>query len=399
MRYKLLGKSGLRVSELCLGTMTFMQGLNWGSPKEENRKIFDAFIEAGGNFVDTSNAYGTSEEYLGEFMSVHRERIVVGTKYTGSMAISDANSSGNHRKSLVRSIEISLKRLKADYIDLLWLNSWDFMTPVEEIMRALDDVVRQGKVLYFGISNTPAWFISRANTLAELRGWTPFIALQLWYNLLKRDIERELLPMAQALDIGVTAWTPLASGLLTGKYNKKGMDAATRKSRTEAPRRLDDSIASRFVQQNDRNLSIVEAVCKVATEVGSTPAQVALNWLRHRDVIPIFGARTVRQVKENLACLNFTLSDEQIQRMEEVSQIPPAYPHDFLASSMVRHHTFGGMFQFIDHMCPLKLRPLNYRDLRSRRWPPCAQWAGASSRVADLTRMADGASWDLCQSA
>ncbi len=346
MRYKLLGKSGLRVSELCLGTMGFSEGLSWGSSKEESRKIYDAFIEAGGNFIDTSNSYGSSEQWLGEFMGDDRDRVVLATKYTGSILQNDVNSSGNHRKSMVRSVELSLQQLKTDYIDLLWLNAWDFMTPIEEFMRALDDLVRRGKVLYIGISNAPAWIVAQANTVANLHGWTPFIGLQVEYNLLERDIERELLPMARVLDIGITAWTPLASGWLTGKYINNGT-ATTREQK-----RLDDPIASGFVQRSERNRSIVEEVSKISGEIGCTPAHVALNWLRHRNVIPIFGARQVKQIKENQACLKFHLSEEHIHRLNEVSKIQLGYPHAFLASSMVKRFMYGGMFELIDnHRC------------------------------------------------
>lgn len=344
MRYKLLGKSGLRVSELCLGTMTFMKGLSWGAGKEECRKIFGAFLEGGGNFIDTSNSYGTSEEYLSEFMGGDRDRIVVGTKYTGSTPTDDVNRAGNHRKSLIQSVEGSLRRLKCDYIDLLWLNAWDSMTPIEEIMRALDDLVRQGKVLYLGASNAPAWFVARANTIAESNGWTPFVALQLWYNLLERDIERELLPMAHTLDLTILAWTPLASGLLTGKY---GLDPTTVGS--AASRRLDDSKAVGFVQKSARNLAIVEEVRRIAREIGRTPAQVALNWLRARGAIPIVGARSAKQLSENLNCVDFDLFDDQFSHLDRITRVKLGFPHDFLTTEMVRQHMFGGMFQSIDN--------------------------------------------------
>ena len=226
MKYKLLGRSGLRVSELCLGTLTFMEGLAWGSPKAECWKIFEAFSEAGGNFVDTSNSYGTSEAYLGEFMASDRARVVVGTRYSGSPALGDANSAGNHRKSLVRAVEGSLRRLRTDYIDLLWLDAWDALTPLDEVMRALDDTVRLGKVLHVGVCNTPAWAVARANAIAELRGWSCFAALQVMYNLLEREAERELLPLAAASSLGVTAWAPLASGFLSGKYGRDAGPAA-----------------------------------------------------------------------------------------------------------------------------------------------------------------------------
>jgi aryl-alcohol dehydrogenase-like predicted oxidoreductase len=326
--------------------MGFMEGLGWGTSRQESRRVFQAFMEGGGNFIDTANTYGdgASEEFLGEFMAGDRDRVVLTTKYTGRYNSSspnmDANAAGSHRKSMVRSVEESLKRLRTDYIDLLWIHSWDFFTPVEEVMRAFDDLVRQGKIHYIGVSNAPAWIVAQANTLAELRGWTTFIALQLEYNLTERDAERELLPMARAFNIGVTAWTPLASGLLSGKYSK---DASA------APRRLDDPVMSRFAPRTERNMAITEEVSKIAAEIGSTPAQVALNWLRHRGVIPIFGARTVEQVKENLGCFEYELTESHIHRLDEVSKIKLGFPHDFLASGIVRKFTYGGMYNLIEN--------------------------------------------------
>src|ERR1700733_3753103 len=224
MRYKLLGNSGLRVSELCLGTMTFGEDWGWGSSPEESRKVYDTFLEAGGNFIDTANIYtsGTSERLLGEFMQGQRERIVLATKYTNAAPGTDPNAAGNHRKNMVQAVEASLKRLKTDYIDLYWLHLWDQITPVEEVMRAFDDLIRQGKVLYVGVSDAAAWWIAQANTLAQLRGWSPFVGLQIEYSLIERTVERELIPMAKAMNIGVTAWSPLAGGMLTGKYHAHG---------------------------------------------------------------------------------------------------------------------------------------------------------------------------------
>src|SRR5580692_2212392 len=195
MRFRLLGKSGLRVSELCLGTMTF--GEDWGSSKEESRQVYDAFLEAGGNFIDTANIYtaGTSETLLGEFMSGHRDRIVLATKYTNAAPGNDPNAAGNHRKSMMRAVEASLERLKTDYIDLYWLHIWDQITPEEEVMRAFDDLVRAGRVRYIGISDAPAWVVAKSNMLAELRGWTRYTGLQIEYSLLERTVERELIPM------------------------------------------------------------------------------------------------------------------------------------------------------------------------------------------------------------
>src|ERR1700726_4708154 len=224
MRYQLLGRSGLRVSEICLGTMTFGEEWGWGSSKEESQGIYNRFRELGGNFVDTANLYtnGTSELFLGEFMQGHRDQVVLATKYTNAVPGTDPNAAGNHRKSMMQAVEASLKRLKTDYIDLYWVHIWDGITPVEEVMRGLDDLVRQGKVLYLGISDAPAWWIAQANTLAELRGWTQFIGLQIEYNLVERTVERELIPMAKALNLGVLAWSPLAKGVLSGKYHGEG---------------------------------------------------------------------------------------------------------------------------------------------------------------------------------
>ena len=223
MRYKLLGNSGLRVSELCLGTMTFGEEWGWGASKSECRKMFDMFVEAGGNFIDTANRYteGTSEKFVGEFISDMREQIVLATKYTLYTKQGDPNAAGNHRKNMVQALENSLRRLKTDYIDLYWVHAYDYMTPVEEMMRALDDMVRAGKVLYIGVSDTPAWVVSQANTMAQLRGWTPFSALQIEYSLIARTPERDLLPMARAFDLAVTPWGAIGGGVLTGKYNKK----------------------------------------------------------------------------------------------------------------------------------------------------------------------------------
>jgi aryl-alcohol dehydrogenase-like predicted oxidoreductase len=353
MRYQLFGKSGLRVSTLCLGTMGFMDGLSWGTSQAESRVIYDAFLEGGGNFIDTANTYGdgASERFLGEFMARERERVVLTTKYTGryigGRPDRDVNQGGSHRKNMMSSVAGSLKRLRSDYIDLLWVHAWDFLTPAEEVLRGLDDLVRSGKVLYIGVSNVPAWIAARANTLAELKGWTSFIGLQIEYNLVERDAVRELLPMARALDIGVTAWTPLASGWLTGKY--LGTDGESGSGGgSGAPRRLDDPMMGRFLKRTERNRLIAEQVVRVAREAGCTPAQVALNWLRQRGIIPIFGARTKRQVEENLSCLDYCLSDEQLRSLDEVGKIQLGYPHDFLASGIVKKFLYSGMLELID---------------------------------------------------
>lgn len=343
MRYKLLGRSGLRVSELCLGAMTFGQDWGWGASADEARQIFDAFMEAGGNFIDTANYYtnGTSERFLGEMIRSERDRFVVATKYTLGMRERDPNASGNHRKNLAQSLEASLERLGTDYIDLYWVHAWDSFTPVDELMRALDDQVRAGKVLYVGISDVPAWIVSQANTMAELRGWSPFAGLQVEYSLVQRGVERDLLPMARALDLGVTAWSPLGGGVLTGKYNRGANEGA-------AP--ADARLTRMTGRLSERNLKIAEEVGSLAAEIDRTPSQVALNWIRQQPggPIPIVGARRLSQARDNLACLEFRLTPEQIDRLDTASRIELGFPHDFLASDATRNLVHGGMYAEIE---------------------------------------------------
>jgi aryl-alcohol dehydrogenase-like predicted oxidoreductase len=341
MRYQLLGRSGLRVSELCLGTMTFGEEWGWGASEEESRKVFDRFVEAGGNFFDTANFYtgGTSERMLGRFIAPDRGRHVVATKYTCNMSPDDPNSGGNHRKSMVQSVEASLRRLGTEYVDLLWVHAWDGMTPVEEVMRALDDMVRAGKVLYVGISDTPAWIVSQANTLADLRGWTRFVALQIEYSLVERTPERDLLPMAQALDMAVAPWGILGAGMLTGKYDRDSDPGEH--SRGE----WGDGLFT------ERNFAIVDAIETVARELGVSHAQVATNWLRQSgraQVIPILGARKLSQLEDNLGCLDFSLSREQVSQLERASATDLGFPHDFLRKDAVHRAVFGNTFHLID---------------------------------------------------
>jgi aryl-alcohol dehydrogenase-like predicted oxidoreductase len=319
MKYRLLGNSGLRVSELALGAMTFgMPG--WGVEKDESRRVYDGFREAGGNFIDTANLYsgGRSETFLGEFLAEDRERIVLATKYTGATRAKDVNASGNSRKNMMDSVHASLKRLNTDYIDLYWVHARDFTTPIEEVMRGLDDLVRQGKILYAGISDTPAWEVSRANMLAELRGWTAFVGLQIKYSLLDRAVERELLPMARALDLAVTPWDTLGSGILTGKYARASGG--------------DGRVAQRGRVISERELAIAAEVIQVAEKIGRTPAQVALSWVRQQPgvIVPLVGAKTRAQLDDNLGCLEFELSPEDVARLDEVSAIELGFPHDFL---------------------------------------------------------------------
>jgi aryl-alcohol dehydrogenase-like predicted oxidoreductase len=319
MKYKLLGRSGLRVSELGLGAMTFGTR-DWGVEKDESRAVYDRYREAGGNFIDTANIYagGRSESFLGEFLAEDRERVVLATKYSGVTRARDVNAAGNNRKNMMDSLHASLGRLRTDYVDLFWVHVRDFTTPIEEVMRGLDDLVRQGKVLYVGISDTPAWEVARANTLAELRGWTPFVGLQIRYSLLDRAVERELLPMARQLDLGVTPWDTLGSGVLTGKYNR------------------DPGLQGRAALRgrvSKRDLGIAGEVVKLADEIGRSPAQVALAWVRQGEgvIVPLVGARTPAQLDDNLGCLDLVVTPEQKARLDDASAIELGFPHDFLA--------------------------------------------------------------------
>ena len=337
MKYRLLGKSGLRVSEASLGTMTFGDEWGWGSPKAEAQKIYETYREAGGNFIDTANFYtnGTSEKFVGEFIRGHRESVVLATKYSIAAPGSDLNAAGNHRKSMMQAVEASLKRLQTDYIDLYWVHVWDGITPVEEVMRGLDDLVRAGKILYVGISDAPAWWIAQANTLAELRGWTQFIGLQIEYSLMERTVERELVSMAKALNLGVVAWSPLAGGVLSGKYHGEGKADGGR---------MTHEAAKDFLPEEERAARIIPALKAVSEQTGRSMAQVALAWLSHQTVpvIPIIGARKVSQLQDNLASLDLELSAEQLKSLDGASRIEPGFPQSIYEREMVRSIRYGG---------------------------------------------------------
>ena len=348
MNYQLLGRSGLRVSDFSLGTMTFGDDWGWGSAKNEAREIYDTYREAGGNFIDTANIYtnGTSEKLVGEFISGHREEVVVATKYTNATNVfagkpaTDANAGGNQRKNMIQAVEASLKRLGTDYIDLYWLHIWDQMTPAEEVMRAFDDLIRSGKVLYVGISDAPAWVVAKSNTLAELRGWTRYVGLQIEYSLLERTVERELVPMALDQQMTILAWSPLKNGLLTGKYLPENISD----SKTDGAR-MHSEMMKAFGAVDDTSHRIVRETLAVARELGVSAAQVALAWLRARPVpvIPIIGARKLSQLKDNLASLDVHFSPEQLARLDQASAVPLGFPHDFLALPSVRAITSGGL--------------------------------------------------------
>jgi aryl-alcohol dehydrogenase-like predicted oxidoreductase len=341
MNYQLLGKSGLRVSDLCLGTMTFGDDWGWGASKEEAKKIYDAFREAGGNFIDTANLYtnGSSERLLGEFIASHRAEVVLATKFTNAAPGKDANAGGNQRKNMVQAVEASLKRLGTDYIDLYWVHAWDQITPVEEVMRAFDDLVRAGKVLYIGVSDSPAWVVAKSNTLAELRGWTSYIGLQIEYSLLERTVERELIPVAKDQKMTVLAWSPLRSGMLTGKYLPENQHTADKSSR------LNNEQMKNFVNSDESTHQTVRKVVGVGKEVGVPAAQVALAWLRYREVpvIPIVGARKIKQLEDNLASLAVELTAKQLRVLDEASSVSMGFPTDFLSAEMPRTFAFGGL--------------------------------------------------------
>lgn len=344
MKYKLFGRSGLRVSELALGTMTFGEEWGWGSSKEESKKIFDLYANSGGNFIDTANRYteGTSEKFVGEFISSDRDHFVVATKYTLFTRMNDPNFSGNHRKNMIRSLEESLKRLNTDYIDLYWLHAWDYTTPVDEILRGLDDLIRQGKILYIGISDTPAWIVSHANTLAELNGWTRFVGLQIKYSLLDRTAELDLLPMARYFNLAVTPWSVVGGGILTGKYSKDS--------------RPEDGRSTVIPMIKERDLKIAEVVKQIADEIGCTPSQVALNWVRKQrgTIIPIIGSRKLEQIQENLNSLSFDLTDDQIDLLYNVSSFELTFPHSFLSNPRMKEIIYGGTDNQIENIDFLK---------------------------------------------
>jgi aryl-alcohol dehydrogenase-like predicted oxidoreductase len=269
-------------------------------------------------------------------MQGHRQSVVMATKYTNAAPGTDPNAAGNQRKNMMQAVEASLKRLRTDYIDLYWVHIWDQITPVEEVMRGLDDLVRAGKVLYVGISDAPAWWIAQANTLAHLRGWSPFIGLQIEYNLIERTVERELIPMAKALNIGVTAWSPLSRGVLTGKYHGQG---------SSEPGRMSSDMMKEYMPEQQRSDRVVAAVKTVSDEIGRSMAQVALAWLRYRPVpvIPIIGARKLSQLKDNLASFDLTLSADQLKTLDEASRIELGFPYDIYAKEMPRAICYGGL--------------------------------------------------------
>jgi aryl-alcohol dehydrogenase-like predicted oxidoreductase len=359
--YRLLGNSGMRVSPLCLGTMTFGTEFGMGADREESQKIFDAYADRGGNFIDTANFYnnGLSENFLGQMLQNRRDslsetlrdRFVISTKYSLNTDPTNPNAGGNHRKSLVCAIEASLKRLGTDYIDLYWLHAWDYRTSIEDVMRALDDMVRQGKILHIGLSDTPAWVVSEAQTIAKLRGWTPVSAIQIEYSLVERTSEADLLPMAWQHGITPTAWSPLG-GILSGKYSQADLPEDALSGKKPKAIDLQEGAASSenrggmlkaMGKLNARTLAIADVAKQIASEVDRTTSQVSLNWLLQQPSkpIPIVGARNVAHLEDNLGALDFTLTTEQIDRLNQASSFALPFPHSFITSGMYKNVVDG----------------------------------------------------------
>jgi aryl-alcohol dehydrogenase-like predicted oxidoreductase len=322
-QYITLGRSGLRVSPLCLGAMTFGEVLGWGTSVEESEQIIDRFIELGGNFIDTANLYtkSHSEKIIGDHVGRHsaqRDRLVIATKFSANLYPGDPNGGGSGRKSIIDACENSLRRLQTDYIDLYWLHNWDLHTPIEETMAALEDLVRSGKVRYLGVSDTPAWKIAEANVIARFRGWSAFIGLQIEYSLLERTVEQELVPMAQEFGLGITPWSPLKSGTLSGKYTRRNAGQI----------RSDRGFAETFL--NEKAFAVVDELEIIAKAHSSTVARVALAWVAAQPGVTstIIGARRLAQLEDNVKALEVKLSPEEFARLGELTKPTFGFPQN-----------------------------------------------------------------------
>lgn len=336
--YRTLGRSGLRVSPLCLGTMTFGTEWGWGSPAESARSILFAYLDAGGNFIDTANGYtnGTSETLIGQFLKErgNRDNVVIATKYTFNTDPKDPNAGGSSRKNMFSAIEKSLRRLQTDYVDLYWVHNWDMVTPVEEVLSALTDLVRAGKIRYIGLSNHPAWYVGRAQTLAELKGYERIIGLQMEYSLAERSIEREFVPAALELGMGICPWSPMAGGLLSGKYKREASSVyAKGEGRLE---KLKGGPAPLTRVFSDRNWKIAEAVSAIAQKAGRPAAQIALNWVANQPGIDsaIIGATKLQQLHDNIAALDFTIPTNLSAELDEISRPEVQYPYNFFTEEV-----------------------------------------------------------------
>jgi aryl-alcohol dehydrogenase-like predicted oxidoreductase len=333
MKLKLLGKSGLRVSELSLGTMTFGEDWGWGASKAVSKTVFDEYSKIGGNFIDTSCNYtsGTSEKFIGEFIQGDRDRYVIATKYTLIDNLekdkTDPNAGGNHKKNLMRSVKKSLERLQTDYIDVLYLHMWDFTTPIREVMRSLDNLVKMNLVHHIAISDTPAWIVARANTIAENYGWSELIAFQFPYSLRGRDSERTIIPLCRELEIGMPVWGVLDSGLYTGKYTR----------RKNALGRLTED---KWGIPSEERLKIAKEVDIIADELNCSSSQVAIAWVRqqHHQIIPILGVTNLEQLKDNLGSLEVKLEKVHFERIDEVVDFNIGFPYGFLQGNKRLYH-------------------------------------------------------------
>lgn len=321
-QYVTLGRSGLRVSPLCLGAMTFGEDLGWGSSVEESQQIIDRYLELGGNFIDTANFYtkSHSEKIIGDHIGRHparRDRLVLATKFSGNLYPGDPNGGGSGRKAIISQCENSLRRLQTDYIDLYWLHNWDIHTPIDETMAALEALVQSGKVRYLGVSDTPAWKVVEANLTARFRGWSQFIGLQIEYSLLERSVEQELVPMALELGLGITPWSPLKGGVLTGKYTRENA------GQVKADR-------SMFVDGhlNERTYALVDELGKIAKAHDSTPARVALAWVRAQPGVSstIIGARRLTQLEDNVKALEVQLTPAELSHLSEATKPSFGFP-------------------------------------------------------------------------
>lgn len=331
--YVTLGRSGLRVSPFCLGAMTFGEEFGWGSSVEESEAVLDRYLELGGNFIDTANAYtkGHSEKIIGDHLTHDREkrdRLVIATKFSTNLYVGDPNGGGSNRKSVIAACEQSLRRLRTDYIDLYWLHNWDRHTPMEETMAALENLVQSGKVRYIGVSDTPAWKVAQAQLIAQFRGWAPIIALQIEYSLVERTVEGELIPMAQELGIGVMPWSPLAGGRITGKYTRENA-GSVKYSRG----------ALTWGGANEKHFAIVDALTSIANGLNTTAVRVALAWVQARPGVSstIIGARTLAQLEDNVKALEVQLTAEETAVLDRLTAPPLPFPVPFLAMAQSLH--------------------------------------------------------------
>jgi len=337
MRYKLLGNTGLKISEVAMGTGTFGTAWGWGCTRDESRDLFDLYVEAGGNLFDCADGYqnGEAETLLGEFVRHDRDNFILSTKYTTAVGALSVAKTGNSRKAMMLGLEGSLSRLRTDHVDIFWVHMPDLVTPIDEIMRGLEDVVRAGKARYIGISDFPAWKVSRAVTLAELRGWSPVCAVQIEYSLAERTAEREIIPMADAYGLSVFVWAALGGGILTGKYRRNEIGRLTQGG---------GSIRSMMPNRERHILDVLETV---AAEIGSTMAQVAIAWVRAKEsrgssFIPILGARNPGQLSDNLAAIDIELAGRHLAMLDEASAIEPGFPHELIDRDEMKALHSGG---------------------------------------------------------